>query len=50
MGPVTAQLLNQSTGVCWEGNYTTAKKDTDAQFKAQQGMETGGAPNRAGDG
>ena len=25
--PVTAQLLNYQSGVCWEGNFTTAKKD-----------------------
>src|SRR6185369_14478737 len=34
--PVTAQLLNYQSGVCWEANYTTAKKDTSAIFKAKQ--------------
>jgi hypothetical protein len=33
--PVTAQLLNYQSGVCWEGNFTTAKKDTNALFKAK---------------
>ena len=33
--PVTAQLLNYQSGVCWEANYTTAKKDTTAIFKAK---------------
>jgi len=34
--PVTAQLLNYQSGVCWEGTYTTAKKDTTLIFKAKQ--------------
>ena len=33
--PVTAQLLNYESGVCWEGNFTTAMKDTAAIFKAK---------------
>jgi hypothetical protein len=33
--PVTAQLLNYQSGVCWETNFTTAKKDTTALFKAK---------------
>jgi hypothetical protein len=34
--PVIAQLLNYGSGVCWEGQYTTAKKSTLALFKAKQ--------------
>jgi hypothetical protein len=33
--PVKAQLLNYQTGICWEGNFTTAKKNTSAIFKAK---------------
>ena len=33
--PVTAQLLNYQSGVCWEGNFTTAKKNTTAIYKAK---------------
>ena len=33
--PVTAQLLNYQSGVCWEGNFTTFKKNTSALFKAK---------------
>jgi hypothetical protein len=34
--PVTAQLVNRGTGVCWQGTYGTPKKDTDTQFNAKQ--------------
>jgi len=34
--PVTAQLVNHSSGICWQGSYTTPKKNTDEQFKAKQ--------------
>jgi len=33
--PVTAQLLNYQSGVCWEGTFTTAKKNTTAIYKAK---------------
>jgi cysteine-rich repeat protein len=32
--PVTVQLTNSDTGVCWEGRYTTASKNDALQFKA----------------
>jgi len=34
--PVTAQLLNYQSGVCWGGTFTTAKKSTTTIFKAKQ--------------
>jgi hypothetical protein len=34
--PVTVQLVNYETGVCVEGNYTTATKDTQTSFIAKQ--------------
>jgi hypothetical protein len=35
--PVTAQLINHASSVCWQGSYTgTAKKNTAEQFKAKQ--------------
>jgi hypothetical protein len=33
--PVTAQLLNYQSGVCWQGTFTTAKKDLTTIFKAK---------------
>lgn len=32
--PVTVQLVNGDTGVCWEGRYTTASKNDAERFKA----------------
>lgn len=34
--PVKAQLVNRETGVCWQGSYSTFKKNTSQQFKAKQ--------------
>ena len=34
--PVQAQLFNYGTGLCWQGTYTTFKKNTTALFKAKQ--------------
>jgi hypothetical protein len=35
--PVTAQLVNRATGICWQGTYSgTPKKNTAEQFKAKQ--------------
>ncbi len=33
--PVTAQLVNYQSGVCWESNFTGANKDTTTLFKAK---------------
>ncbi len=34
--PVTAQLLNHETGICWEGAYSTASPNSSEMFKAKQ--------------
>jgi hypothetical protein len=34
--PVKVQLINQSNGICFEGNYGSAKRNTAASFKAKQ--------------
>jgi hypothetical protein len=34
--PVTAQLLNYETGICWETSYSQALKNSSALFKAKQ--------------
>jgi hypothetical protein len=34
--PVTAQLVNYGTGICWQGNFTSTIKSTDSLFKAKQ--------------
>jgi hypothetical protein len=34
--PVTAQLLNHQTGICWETVFNSPTKSTDALFKAKQ--------------
>jgi hypothetical protein len=34
--PVTAQLVNHGSGVCWQGDYATLTKSTDTQLKAKQ--------------
>jgi hypothetical protein len=33
--PVKAQLLNYQTGICWEGNFSTFKKNSSTIFKAK---------------
>jgi hypothetical protein len=33
--PVTAQLLNYQTGICWESDFTTFKKNSSTIFKAK---------------
>ena len=33
--PVTAQLLNYESGVCWQGTFTAPSKNTSAMFKAK---------------
>ena len=35
-GPVTPQLVNHDSGVCWQGDYATPTKSTDPQFKGKQ--------------
>ncbi len=34
--PVTAQLFNYQTGICWQGTYATAKKSTASLYKGKQ--------------
>jgi hypothetical protein len=34
--PVIAQLFNYQTGICWQGSYATAKKNTTSLYKAKQ--------------
>jgi hypothetical protein len=33
--PITAQLLNYETGLCWEGNFTSFTKNGARLFKAK---------------
>ena len=34
--PVTAQLINHGSGVCWEGSFATPLKNSATQFKGTQ--------------
>ena len=34
--PVTAQLINYQTGICWQGYFPTSLKSTSVLFKAKQ--------------
>ena len=33
--PVTVQLLNYQTGICWESEFTSFKKSSTSIFKAK---------------
>jgi hypothetical protein len=34
--PVTAQLINHGSGICWEGSFPTPLKNSATQFKGKQ--------------